>query len=183
MPRRRVTAPLMKAIALLAASAGQASARGGEPTLAPLAFVRFCMENPADCRAGRDQRTKPLVWSEDLSQRLALVNAAVNAQIIPQVRAPGSGPERWSIAPTRGDCNDYAVTKRHRLLAQGYPPGALLLAVVTTARNEGHLVLVVRTTRGDLVLDNLDTAVRPFPETGHHLVSRQTPADPRVWAS
>ena len=34
----------------------------------------------------------------------------------------------WRLYPRRGNCNDYAVTKRHALLAQGIPSSALLLA-------------------------------------------------------
>jgi predicted transglutaminase-like cysteine proteinase len=64
------------------------------------------------------------------------------------------------IAPASGDCEDYAVTKRAELLDRGWPARALLLSEVTTASGEHHMVLVVRTKSGDLVLDNLTHEVR-----------------------
>ena len=170
-------------LAMSSTSSTHAAEGVEKPALAPLAFVRFCMEYPEDCRAAGDRTAKPLDWSPDLIRRLSAVNAAVNAQIKPRPRPAGPGIERWLVAPARGDCNDYAVTKRHRLLAEGLPPSALLLAVVTAPSNEGHLVLLVRTTRRDMVLDNLDGAIRPLPDTRHRLISRQTATDPRRWAS
>ena len=52
----------------------------------------------------------------------------------------------WTIAPHEGDCNDYAVTKRHQLLEKGLPSSALRLSVTKTVTlGVGHLVLVVST--------------------------------------
>ena len=70
--------------------------------------------------------------------------------------------EKWLINPSHGDCNDYAVSKRSELLARGWPTRALLLSEVVTAWGEHHLVLVVRSSAGDLVLDNLTTQIRPW---------------------
>lgn len=68
--------------------------------------------------------------------------------------------EEWLLSPRHGDCNDYAVTKRHQLLAHGWPSHSLLLAEVAVAWGEHHLVLVVRTREDDLILDNLNREVR-----------------------
>jgi hypothetical protein len=38
--------------------------------------------------------------------------------------------EKRLIAPKAGDCNDYAVTKRHQFLTRGWTARALLLAEV-----------------------------------------------------
>jgi predicted transglutaminase-like cysteine proteinase len=45
--------------------------------------------------------------------------------------------------PSSGDCNDYAVTRRHDLIARGWPARSLLLAEVITSWGEHHLVVVV----------------------------------------
>ena len=71
----------------------------------------------------------------------------------------------WTIAPDSGDCNDYAVTKRHDLLENGLPSAALRLSVIRTTSGVGHLVLVVITTKGDVVMDNLTDAIRPWQIT------------------
>ena len=68
------------------------------------------------------------------------------------------------MAPRERDCNDYAVTKRHKLLALGWPSSSLLLAKVVVPSGEHHLILVVRTSEEDLVLDNLNWNVRRFAD-------------------
>jgi len=89
--------------------------------------------------------------------------------------------DRWTIAPTLGDCNDYAVTKRHELVADGLPARALRLSVVKTASGIGHLVLVVTTNKGDLVLDNLTDAIRPWQRTSYQWLKIQSAEDARFW--
>jgi predicted transglutaminase-like cysteine proteinase len=106
------------------------------------------------------------------------VNREINHDIIP---VNDSGNDTWSLAPREGDCEDYAITKRHALIARGWPASVLRLAVARTAWGEGHLVLVVRTDKGDLVLDNLTGAVRSWRKTGLHWEMIQASNDPRIW--
>jgi predicted transglutaminase-like cysteine proteinase len=73
------------------------------------------------------------------------------------------------------------VTKRHELLQSGLPAKALRLSVVTTASGIGHLVLVIATTRGDLVLDNLTEAIRPWQSTDYRWLKIQSATDARYW--
>ena len=80
-----------------------------------------------------------------------------------------------------GDCNDYAVTKRHALLESGLPSKALRLSVVKTASGIGHLVLVVVTTKGDIVLDNLTEVIRPWQSTDYHWLKIQSATDSKFW--
>jgi predicted transglutaminase-like cysteine proteinase len=80
-----------------------------------------------------------------------------------------------------GDCNDYAVTKRHALLRSGLPAKTLRLSTVRTSSGTGHLVLVVVTTMGDLVLDNLTDAIRPWRSTDYHWLKIQSANDAKVW--
>jgi predicted transglutaminase-like cysteine proteinase len=87
------------------------------------------------------------------------------------------------ISPKAGDCHDYAVTKRHELMAQGWPARSLLLSEVETSWGEHHLVLVVRTSEGDLVADNLNGNIRNWSKTPYQWVRIQSPANPTFWST
>ena len=131
------------------------------PSLAPMAFMRFCMRYPEDCTVRRMAfRPRPVVLSDARRAELVKVNRDVNRAIRPQANANGVTGEEWRVSPGQGDCNDYAVTKRHELLARGWPSRSLLLVEVVIPSGEHHLVLVVRTHEDDLVLDNLNPSVR-----------------------
>jgi predicted transglutaminase-like cysteine proteinase len=90
--------------------------------------------------------------------------------------------EEWTVSPQAGDCNDYSVTKRHEMLARGWPSSALLLSEVVTPKGEHHLVLVARLEEDDLVLDNLNNDVRPVGSTRYRWVRAQSPTNPRSWS-
>lgn len=153
-----------------------------EATLAPMAHVLFCKSNPTDCRATDDGLA--VVLDEKTLAKLEAVNRQVNASIRPRPDW-NRGPLKdvWSIAPREGDCEDYALTKRHLLLKAGWPSSALLIAVARTAAGEGHAVLVVRTSVGDVILDNLNTRIRSSSESGLRWVKMQSPSDPRRWTA
>lgn len=170
-----------------------AHVRFDAPALAPLAHTFFCMQYPADCvvhkltfRRGIAYtpfvRTK-LELTEQRWNELVAVTIEVNRAIRPEANTAGLLAERWLIAPAAGDCNDYAVTKRHRLIALGWPPQSLLLAEVVTAWGEHHLVVVASMQEGDFVIDSLNDAVRPWSRSGYKWVRVQTPTDPFIWAT
>ena len=91
------------------------------------------------------------------------------------------GADQWQVAPAAGDCEDYALTKRHMLIRSGWPASSLRLAVARTPWGEGHMVLVVRTSKGDLVLDNLTGSVRQWSKTGLRWEMIQSSRNPRNW--
>jgi len=155
--------------------------REGERVLAPIAFVRFCLRRPNEC-AGRGGGVA-IALDEAALQDIVEVNRSVNRAIRPQRNAAPSSLRSWEVGPAFGDCNDYAVTKRHELLRRGYPAAALPLAVAVTGWGEDHLVLLVRTDRGDYVLDNLTAAIRPWSATGYRWIKRQSADDPNAWVS
>lgn len=62
--------------------------------------------------------------------------------------------EFWDVAVGTGDCEDYALAKRAKLLEQGASTDDLRLAVCQTETGGWHAVLIVTTDRGDYVLDN-----------------------------
>jgi predicted transglutaminase-like cysteine proteinase len=155
-----------------------------QPTFQPVAHTLFCLREPEDCRIrGKTIRPQPIALTEERWQELVAVNLRVNRAIAPQVYAPAALRDTWSLAPKRGDCNDYAVTKRHQLLARGWPSRSLLLAVVRTTRGEGHLVLVARTAEGDFVLDNLRSDITVWSQTGFEWLQVQSPRNPQYWST
>jgi predicted transglutaminase-like cysteine proteinase len=151
------------------------------PSLAPFQHVRFCLRYPADCRSNQteDERIDLTPETSDLLER---INRVVNATIIPAQKSSGNELQQvWAIAPYTGDCNDYAVTKRHELLRNGLPARALRLAVVKTTSGSGHLVLFVATTKGDLVLDSLAETIVPWQSTNYRWMKMQSASDARIW--
>jgi len=151
------------------------------PTLAPFQHVRFCLRYPSDCKSNPAENDR-IDLSAETSELLNRVNHSVNLSIAPMLKSYGSNLEDgWTIAPGAGDCNDYAVTKRHELLESGLPSKALRLSVVKTASGIGHLVLVVATTKGDLVLDNLTEVIRPWQNTDYHWLKIQSATDSKYW--
>ncbi len=154
------------------------------PALPPFAYTRFCMQYPADCTAPQNHfRPRPIALTAARLAELRDVNTDVNRSIRFEHNDGGIGAERWVIAPKTGDCNDYAVTKRHDLIARGWPARALLLAEVVTSWGEHHLVLVVRTRNGDLVADSLNYEIKPWSQARYQWVRIQTPAKPAFWAT
>jgi len=155
-----------------------------KPVLAPVAFVQFCMRYPDDCKespSGLDHA--PVQLTKERWAELTKINRDVNHAIRPQANPDGAMGERWLIAPRYGDCNDYAVTKRHELLARGWPAHSLLLTEVAVAVGEHHLVVVVRTNEDDFVLDNLSTNVRPVSQITYQWVRAQRADNPKFWAT
>jgi predicted transglutaminase-like cysteine proteinase len=151
------------------------------PTLAPFQHVRFCLRYPADCKSSPTEHEHIDLNAETI-ELLKRVNHDVNASITPVLKSYGSDlKDGWTIAPVTGDCNDYAVTKRHELLESGMPAKALRLSVVKTSSGIGHLVLVVVTTKGDIVMDNLTEAIRPWQNTDYHWLKIQSANDARYW--
>lgn len=154
------------------------------PSLAPMAFVRFCVQYPQDCAVRRMAfRPQPVDLTAARKVELAKVNRDVNRAIRPQANTKGVMAEEWLLSPREGDCNDYAVSKRHELLALGWPSRSLLLAEVVISSGEHHLVLVVRTREADLVLDNLNWNVRPVSQIRYEWVRAQQEKNPKFWST
>ena len=133
--------------------------------------------------SGGDFRRRNIVLTEQRWTELTTVNREVNRDIIPQRNLGGILTEKWLVSPRSGDCHDYAITKRHDLLARGWPSRSLLLSEVVTAPGEHHLVLIVRTKDVDLVLDNLNANVRPISMTRYQWVRVESPSNPKYWST
>ena len=153
------------------------------PAHAPYGFVRFCETNPEHCAPGRLEEARVAVNPERLSD-LDEVNRTVNRAVKPVTDMELYGvSEHWTMPNLRGDCEDYALLKRHLLLKRGWPTSALLLTVVRDEKGEGHAVLTARTAQGDFILDNKVEDVRLWSRTAYDFVMRQSYLDPRVWVT
>jgi predicted transglutaminase-like cysteine proteinase len=155
----------------------------GNPTLPPFAYAVFCLRNEAECRSRRSFRGGPTRLTEKRWTELQEINRSVNLAIVPARSELGLAVEEWIINPDRGDCNDYAVSKRHELLRRGWPARTLLLSEVVVGSGEHHLVLLVRTRSGDLVLDNLTPQIKPWSRAPYRWIRVQMPNDNRLWAT
>jgi predicted transglutaminase-like cysteine proteinase len=152
------------------------------PTLPPMAFTQFCLRYRGECRTRPMFRGGPVRLSEERWADLKEINQVVNRGIAPERNELGLAGEQWLINPARGDCNDYAVSKRHELLERGWPARALLLSEVMVNSGEHHLILVVRTNSGDLVLDNMTPQIKPWSRVPYRWVRMQMP-NSKLWAT
>jgi predicted transglutaminase-like cysteine proteinase len=122
--------------------------------------------------------------------RLAELFAVNRAILFATDRAIYGVEERWTrpladLAPGQtafGDCEDFALEKRAELLARGWDPGALSLAVADAPNIGLHAVLVVATDRGDLVLDNYYDTPRPLDRLSYRWLTRQVGPGLTNWA-
>lgn len=153
------------------------------PALPPMAYTQFCLRYQNECRSRPVFRGGPVRLTAERWADLKEVNLTINREIIPEANERGLAGEEWLINPGRGDCNDYAVSKRHELLKRGWPARAVLLSEVVTNSGEHHLVVVVRTTDGDLVLDNINPQIRPWSRVPYRWVRIQSPSKAQLWAT
>lgn len=143
-------------------------------TSAPRAYMIFCLRNPGECRPAQSSDT--VAYSPQLVAKLNRVNNEVNRSI----RWTGDQGDVWRIGGQTGDCEDFALTKRSKLIRLGVPAGALRMAVVRTSKGEGHAVLVVKTSKGDLVLDNIKKTIVSRQQTDYRWIAMAS-SNPAAW--
>ena len=143
-------------------------------TLAPFSYVMFCQTHPGDCRGGVET-TVP--WNIVVRMRVASINRRVNRMIRPRIEAV----DVWSAGTSAGDCEDFALTKRRALIRAGFPPSSLQMAVARTRHGNGHAVLMLRTSDGDLVLDNRNDQLREWYQTDLAWLKIASAENPRIW--
>ncbi len=153
--------------------------------LGPFAYTHFCLRYADDCREHGHvfRRPHPIALTESRWKDLVEINQRVNRSITPRAYINDKTYDTWRIAPTHGDCNDYAVTKRHELLARGWPSRSVLLAEVVTTWGQHHLVLIARTDAQDFVLDNLSSNVKPWSKTPYDWVRVESPIYRGIWST
>ncbi len=162
------------------ASAGPALVGAAEAPPLP-AWVKFCGQNPDECKADPAQ-PEILTLTPEIRSLLSSVNRTVNSTL-----RPITDREHWGIVdvwsyPTdgSGDCEDYQLLKRKLLIEAGLPRRALLMTVVADENGDGHAVLTVRTDHGDFILDNKMDEVVEWFETKYVFIKRESVATARV---
>ena len=148
-----------------------------------LAWTKLCERLPAECEV---DTTEPatIALTAKAWQAIVSVNRRVNTTVRPLTDNDHWGvPDSWDF-PTdgAGDCEDYQLQKRKLLVEAGLPRRAMRMTVVIDEKREGHAVMMVRTNRGDFILDNKTNAVLPWHETGYVYVKREGQDGP-VWVS
>ena len=169
-------------IALLAGLLSLTAAYGEHPAATPAGFIRFCLDWPDQCHYASHSPVRIGLTPERL-RLIERINRAVNDEIWPEddLRHYGRA-EMWAIPRDGyGDCEDYALAKRQRLMAAGLPLPALRVAIVDSPASGRHAVLTVVTDQGDLVLDNLDRRIRKPEETDYTWIARQDAGNPFGW--
>ena len=106
---------------------------------------------------------------------LSEVNERVNRTILAVTDRDHWGVvDRWDYPDDGlGDCEDIQLLKRKLLIRAGLPQRALRMTVVLDEQGEGHAVLMVRTDRGDFILDNKRDSVLAWQQTSYHYVKRE----------
>lgn len=90
--------------------------------------------------------------------------------------------ERWDYPDDgKGDCEDFSLLKRKQLINAGVAIENLSLAVVRDTTDNGHAVLLVRTDRGEFVLDNQTNEIKPWNQTNYRFIKQQSRTNPNEW--
>jgi len=186
--------PLFAAAAAAVTTLGVSSAAGSPPmprpvgemhtgaeVSAPYAFYDFCVRTPEECKSD-PQIVDTVNLTPERWAALNEVNDVVNETVIPKSDWDNYGvADYWAIANRYGDCEDYALTKQLYLRQRGFPMGALLMTVVLDENGDGHAILTVRTSRGDLMLDNRRRDIYAWSQVPYKYIKRQSTRDPHTW--
>ena len=189
--KKALGAAFLGALMALAALAGPAQALDmtnvafvqtvGGTTSIPVGHAEFCASRPDECRANPNP-VDAVALDEARWQQLLAVNAGVNQSVIPVTDEQlYQVAEFWTYPNGYGDCEDYVLAKRRDLINAGWPASALLITVVKQANGEGHAVLMVRTDRGDLILDNQVGTIDLWSATPYKFIKRQSQAHAGQW--
>lgn len=150
-------------------------------TSIPVGHAEFCKSRSEECRPHANP-VAAVTLTSALWEHLQAVNSYYNQAIVPVTDQDLYQVEEfWTYPNGYGDCEDYVLAKRRELVNAGWPESALLITVVKQANGEGHAVLLVRTDRGDLVLDNQIGTIDLWNETPYKFIKRQSQADAGKW--
>ena len=157
------------------------AATGRGQTSTPIGHAEFCLVHRSECGPNTN-----LVNAVELTagnwQQLIDVNNRFNTEVTPVTDAKlYNVAELWTYPSGSGDCEDFVLAKRRALMEMGWPASTLLITVVRQHNGEGHAVLMVRTDRGDLILDNQDALIKVWTDTPYQYLKRQSQADSGKW--
>lgn len=141
----------------------------------PDPYREFCEREAGACdREGESV----IAWTTEIHRELSLVNREVNSEtkFVPDPENSGL-EEIWGFPENgRGDCEDFVLEKRQRLIDAGFPSAALGCAIAFHAvQLFPHAVLLVETTQGTWVLDNLHDEVLCWDAVPYEFKRRELP--------
>jgi predicted transglutaminase-like cysteine proteinase len=167
----------------------QAYAAVGDAKPAPYGWLHFCAAQPAECEPEQLLPTFAPLTSQSWTE-LNQINTIANREVEPigdedHYRIYEQNILNWWTYPDdgKGNCNDYVLLKRRLLIEAGWPKAALLMTVVVDHHGDGHLILMVRTDSGDLILDNMREDIVAWDQTGYRFVKRQSAFNHNNWVS
>lgn len=154
-------------------------------SLPPIGHVRFCQNHPSECQRKGHVINDRFQLTPERWKQLKNVNSQINNLIEPVTDQDLYGRlEHWTFPNNyMGDCEDYVLLKRQRLIELGWPENALLITVVLDEKNEGHAILTARTAQGDFLLDNKLQNVVGWNQVPYRFIKRQSYRNPRHWVS
>ena len=176
----------------------------GDVADAPSGFVEMCARDAVLCMAGLGRWGQPIKHNPAVEAQpvaaaqiptaagadefafVKTINTQVNRAIRPMADYMTSGSnEVWS-RPGRGDylvgdCEDYAIEKRMRLIEAGIAPEKLFFSAAYVKGYGMHIVLVARLQAGDVVLDSLSPHVLAWSKVHYNWLRVQSTKDPLVW--
>lgn len=187
MANRLGAAGLAMTLAVAAGWSSEAAAGAGMPTggraTQPIGHYEFCQNNPAEC-AIRSPKSAPMRLTPAIWEEMIDVNNLVNITVTPRTDMEIWGREEvWSYPDRVGDCEDYVLEKRRRLMELGVPAADALITVVRQPSGAGHAVLTVRTDHGDFILDNLEARVLVWTDTPYTFLKRQSTRSTGDWVT
>lgn len=167
----------------LTAPKTQLSMQTGNVTSQPIGHYEFCRDHREECsiriRPGSAARVTAHGW-----EVVRDINLSVNTTIAPMTDMEIYGREEvWAYPADAGDCEDFVLLKRRKLMDAGFSPADLLITVVRKPDGEGHAVLTLRTAQGDFILDNLVDEVKPWTDTPYTYLKRQASFDTGRWVT
>ena len=161
--------------------AGREDANGPAMALSAASAASDASAGPA-----ATPQAAPLAWGGKSIQLVESINRFVNQTILPATDLAIYGvADFWSepitenqlaggpSAKVYGDCEDYVLEKRRRLVAAGVAPENLSIAIALNNRGALHAVLLVRTDAGEMVLDNLSYWIVTWDRAPYHWLERQ----------
>jgi len=152
-------------------------------TLPPIGFVQFCKTAPEDCGGTLGEAVR-VVMNKDRWNDLNSVNLKANETVEAVMDIDLYNVEEyWTYPGSQGDCEDFVLLKRKKLMMMGWPSESLLITVLRDENNEGHAVLTVSTDKGDFILDNRRDEILPWAATDYTYYKRQSQVNPWRWVS
>lgn len=130
---------------------------------------------------------QPIKFKEkELLSVLHSVNAEFNQFFFMKDSLKYGRDDKWTATlgnglheSKRGDCDDYALSKRKKLMDLGIPSSMLLVTLVRVSHSASdlHMVLIVNSGKKQFVLDNINREIVESRELPYIGVSQLNPND------